>query len=332
MASFRLRLLMPLACCLHIFDASKSNPIRFLIVSTPRRSMIAYKRIGGSSLRKVPDGMQPLITAGLVHPQGIAVDHKRSALLVADPDSRRIFSYPLTSTETTLKAGQPSVIAENTEARWVSVDGMGNVYFTDEPQNKILKVATSNVSKDTTPTVVYDGVSMVQVSAPGGVAVDGFHAYWVNKQTGTQVGSLIQASTKQVRGSSRQLVGALSKHVDKSYGVCLALNNIYFTQPESTLIGVKKMSVDSSTVISNRLLNPRGCAWDGDGTVFVADRGANAVMAFPSNMKYMKSVELYKVADFEDAFGVAVYSGASSLHQRGALLLLAVAFAHHWVT
>ena len=55
--------------------------------------------------------------------------------------------------------------------------------------------------------------------------------------------------------------------------------------------------------MSNKLSMPRGCAWDGDGTVYVADRGANAVFSFAGNMPTLDTALLQKAVDFGDAFG-----------------------------
>lgn len=340
----RLAVLVLFALCQRICQSTKSSPTRFLIVSTPRHAKIAYMRIEHGRRTRGLVGMQTLVSTGLAHPQGLAVDQKRGRLFVADPDSRQILSYPLTASGTTLTAGQPTVAVANTEARWVAVDSFGNIVFSDETRNQILKVRAGKLGKDTTPEVVHDGMTMVQVSAPGGVAADAFHAYWVNKQTGTQVGSLIQASSRGQqtdqhaaprKAKAAMLVQTLSSNTDKSYGVCLAPSSIYFTQPESTIYGVKK-SGGAAKAISDKLRNPRGCAWDGDGTVYVADRGANAIYSFPGNMHELSTIELTKTIDFEDAFGVAVFSGAIAAHLPGrlvstllALAISVLAFARH---
>jgi sugar lactone lactonase YvrE len=272
--------------------------------------------------------MQPLINEGLARPQGMAVDQKRSRLLVADPDLRRIVEYPLHASDSALTAGKPSTLVDGVEARWVAVDGFGNVFFTDELRNQIMKIPFGKGKPGgSSPQIVYDGTTLLEVSSPGGIAADSYHAYWVNKQTGTQVGSLIQASSAGYpaanasafrRAAATSLVQTLSRNVDKSYGVCLTANNVYYTQPESTVHGMKKSAERQAQTITDKLVNPRGCTWDGDGTVYVADRGADAVYAFPGNMRELSAVEVEKTVDFEDAFGVAVFS-----HSRASVASMA---------
>lgn len=296
-----------------------ANPEKFLIVSAPRYGQIAYMnvrkggtvanlQIGGKRQDDPMAKMTPLITSGLVHPQGIAVEQRRSQLLVADPDVKKVYAYRLSSYESKLIAGGRTVLADGAEARWVTVDGIGNVFFSDEPGNKILKISAEQAARgDTTPQVVYDGTSLTQLSSPGGISADSFHTFWVNKIAGTRVGSIVRGS--QVSGGALSQVAALARNSDKSYGLCVAYNNIFYTQPEKVIFGVKKAG-SPVAVVSNRLTNPRGCVWDGDGTVYVADKGANAVYAFAANMLQIGATELVKAVDFEDAFGVAVFSGA----------------------
>lgn len=305
------------------------NPDKFLIVSAPRDGKIAYARVqrGGriSALDAKTEGkMKTLITAGLTHPQGLAVEQHKRLLLVADQGASRIYAYPLSSDKAELSVGERKVVADGVEARWVAVDGVGNIYFSDEPKNQILKITTDQALRgNAQPQIVYDGSTLQAVSSPGGLAVDSFRTYWVNKQAGTQVGSVVSAP----EGTTLAEVKALAKNSDKSYGICLAYNNIFYTQPESTMYALKK-SGSPATIITNRLANPRGCAWDGDGTVYVADRGANAVFSFAANMQQLGAAEVVKAVDFQDAFGIAVFAGAHNAKgQAVALLLLTMTLA-----
>merc|ERR1719188_1289551 len=93
---------------------------------------------------------------------------------------------------------------------------------------------------DSRPEVVYDGASLSQVSAPGGIAVDSFYTYWVNKQIGSQVGSVVKGSVAPGQTNVASSVHPLATNTDKSYGVCTALSNVYYTQPEKTICAVKK--------------------------------------------------------------------------------------------
>jgi len=312
----RLFCLLPVGFFFHGMDATKAtnpNPSKFLIVSAPRDSRISYMKVrrGNKPVMDDETKMMDLINSGLVHPQGLAVDQKTGRLFVADPDMKSIFFYKLRSAQDGLHVGPQNVLVGDTESRWVTVDPTGNIFFTDEPRNQILKVShTKSLRGNITPEVVLDGYSMAQVNAPGGVATDSFHTYWVNKQIGMQVGSVVRAPKAHERSSFVADVQTIARNTDKSYGICLALNNVFFTQPAATLYGVKK---GGSTVvpISDRLTNPRGCAWDGDGTVYVADRGANAVYSFAGSMQALSAAQLSKTVDFQDAFGVAVYSKAT---------------------
>lgn len=282
----------------------------FLVISAPRTSKISWVRLpeDGPS----PDAMRPrtLIDAGLQHPQGIAVDQKRKRLFVADPDVQKIYSYQLVVDGDTLSTdGAQTVISSNVESRWVAVDGNGNLFFSDEPENKILKVSAEKLAQGAPSTeVVYSGNSLTQVNQPGGVAVDNLHVYWTNKHFGTQAGSVIRGAEYpeggiRGSGSGAASISVLARNAVKSYGICIALGNVYYTDSERFLYGVKKSGGEAAEV-SSSLNHPRGCTWDGDGTVYVADR-AGAVYSFAGNMGTISRAEVQKAFDHEDAFGLA---------------------------
>merc|ERR1719498_901406 len=120
---------------------------------------------------------RPLLDSGLKSPQGLAVDQVRNKLYVADPDSPKIFMYQLSFSNGVLFTdGKQSVAAQNVESRWVAVDSVGSIFFTDERQNMIQKVSAENILKgNPTPVTLYSGQSVAEVSSPGGIAVDNFH-------------------------------------------------------------------------------------------------------------------------------------------------------------
>lgn len=286
---------------------------KFLIISAPENARVSYIMLpeSGSFANVRP---RTLIDTGLQHPQGLAVDQKRKRLLVADPDVMKLYAYQLIISDDGLSVdGAQTVIASNAESRWVAVDGLGNIFFSDEPSNQILKVsADRSLRGDTTPEVVYNGNSVSEVNRPGGIAVDGFHVFWTNKHFGTQAGSVVRGAEHPDPGvQPEHAIHVLAKNTEKSYGVCMALGNIFYTNEDTYLYGVRKTGTGRITEVSNRLNKPRGCVWDGDGTVYIADRGANAVYSFAGTMHTITRAELSKAFDFEDAFGLAVITGAA---------------------
>jgi len=302
------------------------NPAKFLIVSAPSEGKVSYVRIygktEGNARLKGRSMMKTLVDRGLVHPQGLAVDQKARKLYVADPDSRRIMAYDLHVVNDVLAVHSPAVLVDGVEARWIAVDDSGSAFFTNEMRNQIVKVPNASaVRGNATVKVVYDGKSLLQVSAPGGVAIDSFHTFWVNKQMGSQAGSVVSAA-RSLAETGTSDVKPLAKNLEKSYGICLAHDNLFFTQPETTVYGVKTKG-GSLVSVSESFTNPRGCVFDGDGTVFVADRGADAVYSFAGNMQELSAVQISKVVDFQDAYGISIFSAAIPRSGRGQLAAVA---------
>jgi sugar lactone lactonase YvrE len=286
----------------------------FLLISTPRTSKISFVKLPRNGNF---EGLQPtdLITTGLHHPQGVAIDHKRKRLFVSDPDVQKIIAYQLDVKGDQLSCdGRQVVISEGVESRWVAVDGLGNVFFSDEPKSKIYKITMSKILRGNTDAeVMYDGESLTQVNRPGGIAVDNFHVYWTNKHFGTKAGTVLKGAEVLPTGTeAKNSISILAQNAPKSYGVCLALNNVFFTDADQRLYGVKKSGGEVHEV-SVMFKNPRGCVWDGDGTVFVADRGNNAVYAFAGNMHRLTKADVTKVFDVEDAFGLAFMADATRI-------------------
>lgn len=305
-----------------------SGLLGFLLISTPRSGKIQYVKIPTNGDLT---GAKPLtlIEKGLMHPQGLAIDHKRKRLFVADPDVQKIYAYQITVNGDTLSTdGRQTIISEKVESRWVAVDGLGNIFFSDEPKSRIMKITMSKILRgNTNAEEVYTGQQMSQVNRPGGVAVDNFHVFWSNKRLGTKSGAVVKASeVVDTSGPLENNIAVLAANSPKSYGVCLALNNVFYTDAEKHIYGVKKTG-GAVVEVSSVLQNPRGCVWDGDGTVFVADRSQNAVFSFPGNMHKISHADVKKSFDIDDAFGLAFLSSATRSFSLFTLLVaLIVAF------
>lgn len=293
----------------------------------------------------------------LDYPLGIALDHPRKGLYIADVNKKRILRYELEETEgesgyvLSVKQNSVMVISEGKEVRWLAVDAIGNLFFSDEGDSVIWQVPGHSLIKSTnalpcnqikrdfmvsqtdsgcvgtpfekdnpgiyvttpptqeTPVVVYSReiTKTSEVSAPGGLAVDNFHVFWGNKQLGMQVGSVVSGFESSREGKVHQPT-KIALNTDRVYGVCIAGNNVYYTDKKTNLYGVKKHGGGIATIYT-KMSGPRGCAWDGDGTVYVADRDGNKIMSFPSNMLTLSPQRLKTVTSTDgwQPEGLAVF-------------------------
>lgn len=323
---------------------SYAHPKRWIVVSQPGQGTVSYVALPrGGGLRSTPNTSLSVLIAGdgangSSEPMGLAVDQARGRLFVADPGKRQVVAYTLdySSDPTYLGVSSPTVWASNVEARWVAVDSSGDIILSDEGANKILTVPLDQAERgDTTPRLLYDGASAAAVSAPGGVASDGVNVYWVNKKLGTQQGSLVAAPKAPSSQLAEDGIWRIATDSDKSYGVCLVTKNAFYTQAENSIHGVDLVRGGGvSATVSNRLGSPRGCAFDGDGTVYVADRTAGALYSFAGNMQVLGFAAMTKSAELPDAFGVAIFSraarGAGGRPAATAAALAAAAMAAVW--
>lgn len=260
--------------------------------------------------------MRQLIGTGLQYPQGLAMDSYRNYLYVADPGLQKLVRYPITTGRgDALYAGAQEVVAQFVEVRAVSVDGFGNVYFTEEPTQNIWRVTwDSMVAGTMVPESVYNASTLSSVSAPGGIAVDNFFIYWVNKASGTSAGTLVRGHHKPPSAGMNitATTNVLASNSAKCYGVCIARGNIFYTDDQSSLYGIQRSATarHDPVVVTTGLQEPRGCAYDGTGTVYVADKAQNAVFQFPGNMLQPFSFAPQKAIDLQGAFGVAIHTVA----------------------
>lgn len=294
-------------------------PAKYIIISNARTGTVGYAKLQDNRCGEV----RTLINRDLVHPQGLAVDQKRQLLLIADSELHKVVSYGLTVHEDgSLAVDDQTPVAEGVETRWVAVDGSGNIYMTDELNGKVLKVSAKQVLEgETTAKPVFAAGGAI--AAPGGIATDNFHLYWTNKEGGRELGTLVKALPGPSSGPARPAnATVLAKNAPKAYGVCFALDSLYFTAPQREVFAVRPREDEGSdgeghvVTVSSQLSSPRGCAWDGASTVFVADRTANGIFALPGPSELARvstssgTSAAVKVCDFEGAFGVALFSSA----------------------
>lgn len=287
---------------------------KYLIVTAASTGKVAYVALpeyGGPAPSAL--AFKTLIDQGLTFPQGIAVDEYRQKLYVADPNLGKLVRYDLHHHGDSLSVSKQHVVAENVEVRAVAVDGLGNVFFTEEPTQRILRLTAKMIDDGVmTAETMYSANATRAVSAPGGIALDNYFVYWLNKDSGTSVGTLVRARQEPLDSEQQdESLTPLAANAMKCYGLCLALGNVFYTDENNNMYGISRASTARSNpvIITSALQQPRGCAYDGDGTVYIADKAGNAVYHFASNMQPLQpQVTLTKAGDLQGAFGVAIYT------------------------
>jgi sugar lactone lactonase YvrE len=284
------------------------DPERFLIASSPRLKAVQYRRL--------PDGpLQPLITS-LTEPEGMVING--TTLYVADPGQRSVFAYELLVHGSHLIALQERKVVTNVESHWVSFGE--NLIVSDVAANKIESASVSETgSLPMALKPVYSGGesgTSTHVSAPGGVASAGGSGtiYWVNTEAGKKKGSLMVGDLADGK------VEVLAKSTETAYGICLTTHNIFFTADSKSLYGVLRTGSPEPVEISSSLVQPRGLAFDGDGTVFVADKMQGKILSFPGNINNLMATDLQDAGEVPDVYGLAVFVHDPDLDPKPTIL------------
>lgn len=310
---------------------------RFIIVSQPAHSKIVQCKIASLSsgyTDGAPPECSPLIDTGVNKPQGLAMDEIRSTLYVADPQQQRILSYKLRNQNGLLyvdqsEGQQPKSIWSEVHAHWVAIDAVGNVLFADQKNSKVFKVSATSIA-DGSPeaTPIYSSEYHQQVAMPTGIATDSINVFWGNMASGESVGSVIRAAETPPDSDVASAITAISSNTAEVHGVCIVKNNIVYTATDTYVYGISKNGGVIAT-ITEKMGQPRGCVFDGDGTVYVADRQLGKVMSFPGAT--MAPQEITEVKNLEDAYGVAAYTVTGSAAAFSFLVAtLALALGQDW--
>lgn len=310
----------------------------YIFVSQPGQRTVTVTEVNAIT-RQVTREARALITSGLREPCGLAVDHERQRLYIADPKSHKVYMYKLYfgSNGVSVRHDQQFVAASGVTPRWVAVDEKGTLFATDESRSFIAEVSADELAylgeMDAKRNTVrphfqklYAGDQTRQVDRPGGIAVDGNNVYWGNRVRGRPYGSLLVAPEDpdaRLRKGVPRMIHALSKNVDKVYGVCASRELVFYTGGSRTVYGAKSASWQAptlETVLLNDFAIPRGCVFDGDGTVFLADKGGDVVWSFPASAHLTggmtQATKLFRV---KDPYGVAVFRPSLSLDATGFL-------------
>jgi hypothetical protein len=319
---------------LRVFVWCKPDPDKYLFISSPSEKTISYVRLPAARPmfgRGAPKWqLETLMTLqNSITPAGLAVDQKRRILYVAAPSVKKVFGYRIKFENGKAIAVDEFTAAEDVETHWVACDGVGSLFFTDELGGQVFKVdatvlnrATNLIDTTLSKQVIYASSSSSKVSSPGGIAVDNYNVYWGNKALGTQAGSVVKSFELPRIRDDPESIRAVASNIDQVQGVCLVEDNVFFSAHEQVLYAVDKAGVQQATEVHSGFQSPRGCSWDGDGTVFVADHKAHAVLSFAGNMQTPGTARVATLVNVTKPFDVAVMS-RSRLKAVSKILLLA---------
>lgn len=330
-------------------QSARAAPTEYIFVSQPGHHSVAVTEVN-SMTRKVVRKTRPLITTGLREPCGLAVDHARQRLYVADPKSHKVFMYKMYLDVHGLHVHDSQFVAvRDITSRWVTVDERGALLCTDEGHSFVAEVSADALAHlgedDVQPQFqkLYSKMLTKKVDHPGGIAVNGNNIYWGNGVRGHPHGSILSAPEDPqalARMGMHDGIQALSSNVDKVYGVCSSPSLVFYTAAtKRSVFGTKPGALSgnhdsrkSAKVLLNDFAIPRGCVWDGDGTVFLADKGSDVVWSFPSAMHISGVAQATKLFNVKDPYGIAVFRAsqrpqAMSFLLRGGALQTHLAFA-----
>merc|ERR1719506_910393 len=321
------------------------RPQQYLLISSPREMKVVYSvvtpgKAAGSQVAPVvdsgllgPEGIAVDRVRGILY-------------IADPPSQKIFSYQLRVSNQLLVSDGKQVTIVEGQEVVWLSVDSHGNLYYTSALSNEVLSIDRAVLSKiqsdeitasalktesqhaadvakelaankaleqENLPTprpalkptihVLYSKMEGEDsASAPAGISAEGITVYWGNGASGTTLGAMIAGQMHPAEGQS---VVKLGSNTNTAYGVCTSSNSVFYTDKTQFVYGVKKAG-GTPEKMTTMLQSPRGLAWDGDGTVFVADQAANMVYSFPSGR--IAPASLTRTTSLHDAFGLAIVS------------------------
>lgn len=311
----------------------------FLLASSPAGGAVHYARLrtAAEQARGEPMHVAQLTREGqLKEPMGLAVDSFRRLLFVADIGESAVLAFPLriTSGKVLGLDGDPRVILGGVISHGVAVDYQGSIFCSDitPDGSRILMLSGQGVAsklrgeEGSSVVELYSAKALAPVQEPHGVAVDGRLLFWTNFGAGASTGSLAQGLEVPPDEGAGPAVMRLDTQADGAYDVCLTGTRAFFTDDNGTVRSLRK-SGGTVTLVSKELAEPRGCAWDGDGTIFVASHSDGRIYSFSGGAPNIEERPVVPVADVPGVYGLAVFLSGASAPMCKALSVALLVFA-----
>jgi len=312
-----------------------------------RQAVAASLLINGNSSKCSGSGCDENSDFGLQEPSGLAIyegSHLSSAVLyVADLKAENIYAYTIRRLATnTLIAGSQIKVLRNVKALGLAADSLGNLLYTaSSGEVGLLAVkdlqACIDSGTEITPTILYGGSSSSSssssLSGPAGIATDSFFLYIANSGGSSATGSVLKApeilpseaeaiSNGTINSTVTLGLQSIASNTDANVAValnlCLARDNIFYTGDTTSLFAVKLGGGSIAEVVTG-LKQPRGCAFDEEGTLYVADETANSIFSLPASFATLQTFnKTAPVFSVPGPSGLAVFATRSTSFRSGA--------------
>lgn len=319
--------------------AAYERPLQFIVASSPGTSNVYWAPLPSFHDLTLPTEERSLPAAevlidgaaskcvsficdensdkGLQTPEGLALYQQgggAGSLYVSDPEPGNIYRYKVhVKWGGRLSAGSQELIADNLkgEARWLSVDGYGNLFYTLNEAGKIRMISVDALNGDAPMKgkTLYAKKTFSAVAGPAGIAVDNMNIFWANLQGDTKSGTVVKASASKIQQPTGVTVtDAMYKALARD--VCLAKDVIFITGETNTLFAVKTTGGDL-VEISQKLNEPKGCVYDQEATLYVAEKGG--IRSLPANYRQLRASRYVdEVVKIPDPNQIAIFFGPSA--------------------
>ncbi|QDK81764.1 hypothetical protein EXU85_25395 [Spirosoma sp. KCTC 42546] len=260
----------------------------------------------------------PATSAELAGPTGVVLNGGN--LFISDQSNNRIRKVATDGTITTVAGNGtqgfsgdngPATSANLSSPSGIAVDGTGILFFADQTNNRIRKVATDG----TLTTVAGNGTTDFSgdngpaidaaLNSPSGVAVDGTGNLFIADRTNNRIrkvatnGTITTVAGTGTYGFSGDNVAAISADLANPTGVAVdGSGNLFIADAGNHRIrkvatngtittvagnGTNSFGGDNGPATDAALANPTGVAVDGSGNLFIADAGNHRIRKVATN-------------------------------------------------
>ncbi|CAK0873288.1 unnamed protein product [Prorocentrum cordatum] len=317
-------------------------PSRYIFVSSPSMGNVYYSQLPSFHDLTLPSAKRPAVEAtvlidgkaskcegwgcpedadeGLREPRALALHQQASGagtLYVADSQAAAIFSYRIWMNDIGISVGpQRRVLTSlSYSVGAMALDSLGNLFFSEEAWGRrhphARRLGGREGRQGGGGRVLRGGRlgegpsrarrrQLLLGGCCGGL--------WPKGDTSS--GIVARAPERRAQGSnaSVEVLAANSDlYQEIAVNVCLARDNLFFTGESEYLFAVK-ISGGMIANVSRAFSAPKGCAYDGESTLYVADAGSNAVYSLPANMAALRPVRhTTKVVSVEGPDQIAIF-------------------------